>query len=183
CCLGVIGCPAAGAGAARVETGPVLPAQMDPGLRRQPDPDDRGRRGVVLRLRREIHARADRAAGGADPQTHERTDRRARPGAVLADPPLDADQRPRHRRHHSRRARAPTGGDQGAPGETRSQPRLRPLVQRHVTRAGGLALMFLAPVLWSTAGVVTRHIERATPFELVFWRSFFAFAFVALVLL
>jgi drug/metabolite transporter (DMT)-like permease len=42
--------------------------------------------------------------------------------------------------------------------------------------------MFAAPVLWSTAGVVTRHIERATPFELVFWRSFFAFAFVAVVL-
>jgi drug/metabolite transporter (DMT)-like permease len=51
-----------------------------------------------------------------------------------------------------------------------------------VTRSGGLVLMFLAPVLWSTAGVVTRHVERATPFELVFWRSFFAFLFVALVL-
>jgi drug/metabolite transporter (DMT)-like permease len=51
-----------------------------------------------------------------------------------------------------------------------------------VTRAGGLVLMFMAPVLWSTAGVVTRHIERATPFELVFWRSFFAFAFVAAAL-
>jgi len=49
-----------------------------------------------------------------------------------------------------------------------------------VTRAGGLALMFTAPVLWSTAGVVTRHIERATPFELVFWRSFFCFLFMAL---
>jgi drug/metabolite transporter (DMT)-like permease len=48
-----------------------------------------------------------------------------------------------------------------------------------VTRAGGLVLMFIAPVMWSTAGVVTRHVERATPFELVFWRSFFAFAFVA----
>ena len=43
--------------------------------------------------------------------------------------------------------------------------------------------MFIAPVMWSTAGVVTRHVERATPFELVFWRSFFAFAFVALALL
>jgi drug/metabolite transporter (DMT)-like permease len=39
--------------------------------------------------------------------------------------------------------------------------------------------MIAAPVLWSTAGVVTRHIERAEPFEQVFWRSFFAFAFVA----
>ena len=52
-----------------------------------------------------------------------------------------------------------------------------------MTRAGGLTLMFIAPVLWSTAGVVTRHVERATPFELVFWRSFFAFAFVVLALL
>jgi drug/metabolite transporter (DMT)-like permease len=42
--------------------------------------------------------------------------------------------------------------------------------------------MVVAPVLWSTAGVVTRHIERATPFEMVFWRSLFAFAFVAAVL-
>ncbi len=43
--------------------------------------------------------------------------------------------------------------------------------------------MVLAPVLWSTAGVVTRHVERATPFELVFWRSLFAFIFVALALI
>ena len=42
--------------------------------------------------------------------------------------------------------------------------------------------MLVAPVLWSTAGVVTRHIERATPFETVFWRSFFAFVFVAAAL-
>ena len=51
-----------------------------------------------------------------------------------------------------------------------------------MTRAGGLGLMFLAPVLWSTAGVVTRQIERASSFELVFWRSLFAFAFVAAAL-
>lgn len=43
--------------------------------------------------------------------------------------------------------------------------------------------MCAAPVLWSTAGVVTRHVEKATAFELVFWRSLFAFLFVALVLL
>ena len=41
--------------------------------------------------------------------------------------------------------------------------------------------MVLAPVLWSTAGVVTRHVERATPFELVFWRSLFAFLTVGAV--
>ena len=44
-------------------------------------------------------------------------------------------------------------------------------------------LMLAAPVLWSTAGVVTRHVGRATPFELVFWRSLFAFVFVAAALL
>ena len=43
--------------------------------------------------------------------------------------------------------------------------------------------MIAAPVLWSSAGVVTRHIQRAEPFEQVFWRSLFAFGFVFLVLL
>jgi len=48
-----------------------------------------------------------------------------------------------------------------------------------MTRGAALALMVAAPVLWSSAGVVTRHIERAEAIEQVFWRSFFAFAFVA----
>jgi len=48
-----------------------------------------------------------------------------------------------------------------------------------MTRGTALALMVAAPVLWSSAGVVTRHIERAEALEQVFWRSFFAFAFVA----
>lgn len=52
-----------------------------------------------------------------------------------------------------------------------------------MTRSSGLSLMVAAPVLWSTAGVVTRHVERATPFEMVSWRSLFAFAFVGAVLL
>jgi drug/metabolite transporter (DMT)-like permease len=39
--------------------------------------------------------------------------------------------------------------------------------------------MIVAPVLWSTAGVVTRHVAHSTPFETVFWRSLFACAFVA----
>jgi drug/metabolite transporter (DMT)-like permease len=52
-----------------------------------------------------------------------------------------------------------------------------------VTRAAAVGLMVVAPLLWSSAGVVTRHIERAEPLEQVFWRSLFAFAFVALSLL
>ena len=51
-----------------------------------------------------------------------------------------------------------------------------------MTRGAAAALMVAAPVLWSSAGVVTRHIERAEPLEQVCWRSFFAFAFVALFL-
>jgi drug/metabolite transporter (DMT)-like permease len=43
--------------------------------------------------------------------------------------------------------------------------------------------MIAAPVLWSTAGVVTRHISNAGAFEQVFWRSLFAFLFVFAVLL
>ncbi|MEA3192880.1 MAG: hypothetical protein QOD26_1213 [Betaproteobacteria bacterium] len=38
--------------------------------------------------------------------------------------------------------------------------------------------MVAAPVLWSTAGVVTRHLSSAGAFEQVFWRSLFAFLFV-----
>jgi drug/metabolite transporter (DMT)-like permease len=43
--------------------------------------------------------------------------------------------------------------------------------------------MIAAPVLWSSAGVVTRHLQKAEPFEQVFWRSLFAFLFVFIVLL
>ena len=41
--------------------------------------------------------------------------------------------------------------------------------------------MVAAPVLWSTAGVVTRQVESASGFELVFWRSLAAFLVVGLV--
>jgi drug/metabolite transporter (DMT)-like permease len=49
-------------------------------------------------------------------------------------------------------------------------------------RGAAVALMVAAPVMWSSAGVVTRHIERAEALEQVFWRSFFAFAFVFIFL-
>ena len=52
-----------------------------------------------------------------------------------------------------------------------------------MTRSAGVALMIAAPVLWSSAGVVTRHIQEAAPVEQVFWRSLFAFVFVFVVLL
>ena len=51
------------------------------------------------------------------------------------------------------------------------------------SRGVGIALMIAAPVLWSSAGVVTRHLQSATPVEQVFWRSLFAFLFVLVVLL
>jgi drug/metabolite transporter (DMT)-like permease len=54
---------------------------------------------------------------------------------------------------------------------------------KKASRGRALALMIAAPLLWSSAGVVTRHIERAQPFEQVFWRSLFAFVFVFAVLL
>jgi len=49
-------------------------------------------------------------------------------------------------------------------------------------RPVALALMVVAPVLWSMAGVLTRSIERAGAFEIAFWRSSFAAAFVAAAL-
>ncbi len=36
-----------------------------------------------------------------------------------------------------------------------------------------VALMVLCAALWSTAGVVTRHLQEARSFEVTFWRSFF----------
>jgi drug/metabolite transporter (DMT)-like permease len=46
-----------------------------------------------------------------------------------------------------------------------------------------LALMVVAPVLWSLAGVLTRQIQSAGAFEMAFWRSSLAAAFVFLALL
>lgn len=49
-------------------------------------------------------------------------------------------------------------------------------------RPVALALMVVAPLLWSMAGVLTRSIERAGAFEIAFWRSSFAALFVAVAL-
>ena len=50
-------------------------------------------------------------------------------------------------------------------------------------RAVALALMVVAPLLWSTAGVLTRHIQSAGAFEMAFLRSSFAAVFVFFALL
>ena len=34
-------------------------------------------------------------------------------------------------------------------------------------------LMVAVTLMWSTAGVVTRHLEHAASFEVTFWRSLF----------
>jgi drug/metabolite transporter (DMT)-like permease len=41
------------------------------------------------------------------------------------------------------------------------------------THSRAVALMVLCPLLWSTAGVVTKQLDSAQSFEVTFWRSFF----------
>ncbi len=51
-----------------------------------------------------------------------------------------------------------------------------------MTHGRAVASMLMATLLWSTAGVVTRHLESAASFEATFWRSFFnAVALVVLL--
>ena len=42
-----------------------------------------------------------------------------------------------------------------------------------LTHSKAVALMILVTLMWSIAGVVTRHLESARSFEITFWRSFF----------
>lgn len=43
-------------------------------------------------------------------------------------------------------------------------------------------VMILVAFLWSTAGVVTRHLEQARSFEVTFWRSFFTVLSMLIIL-
>ena len=54
-----------------------------------------------------------------------------------------------------------------------------------VTHRRAVLLMVLCTLMWSIAGVVTRHLDAARSFEVTFWRSGFnaAALFVALVLI
>ena len=45
--------------------------------------------------------------------------------------------------------------------------------RRVLGHSAAVALMVAVTLMWSTAGVVTRHLEQARSFEVTFWRSFF----------
>ena len=51
-----------------------------------------------------------------------------------------------------------------------------------LTHARAVALMVLVTLMWSMAGVVTRHLESARSFEVTFWRSFFTVASLLVIL-
>ena len=51
-----------------------------------------------------------------------------------------------------------------------------------MSHSRAVSLMILVTLLWSMAGVVTRHLESAGSFELTFWRSFFNALALALAL-
>ena len=52
-----------------------------------------------------------------------------------------------------------------------------------MTHGRAVALMLGVTLLWSTAGVVTRHLEAARSFEVTFWRSAFNVAALTVALL
>ena len=48
-----------------------------------------------------------------------------------------------------------------------------PVAMLKLTHSRAVALMVVVTLLWSIAGVVTRHLEEARSFEVTCWRSFF----------
>ena len=53
---------------------------------------------------------------------------------------------------------------------------------RKLTHFRAVVLMVMVTLLWSTAGVVTRHLESARSFEVTFWRSFFTLISLLVIL-
>lgn len=51
-----------------------------------------------------------------------------------------------------------------------------------ITHGRAVGLMVVASFLWSTAGVVTRHLDAARGLEITFWRSFFTLLSLAVIL-
>ena len=48
-----------------------------------------------------------------------------------------------------------------------------PISMSKLTHSRAVLLMVAVTMMWSIAGVVTRHLEHAASFEVTFWRSFF----------
>ena len=51
-----------------------------------------------------------------------------------------------------------------------------------LTHTRAVFLMVAVTLMWSTAGVITRHLEQARSFEVTFWRSFFTLASLLVIL-
>ena len=51
-----------------------------------------------------------------------------------------------------------------------------------LTHNRAVLLMLAVTLMWSTAGVVTRHLEQARSFEVTFWRSFFTLLTLLVIL-
>ncbi|WP_255577745.1 MULTISPECIES: DMT family transporter [unclassified Acidovorax] len=51
-----------------------------------------------------------------------------------------------------------------------------------LTHSRAVALMVAVTLMWSIAGVVTRHLEHAASFEVTFWRSFFTLLSLLVIL-
>lgn len=52
------------------------------------------------------------------------------------------------------------------------------MFSRRYSRPAAVALLLFCSLLWSMAGVLTRHLESAQSFEVTFWRSAFCAVFV-----
>ncbi|MDF2463185.1 MAG: putative transporter [Ramlibacter sp.] len=52
----------------------------------------------------------------------------------------------------------------------------------NLTHTRAVFLMVAVTLMWSIAGVVTRHLEHARSFEITFWRSFFTVASLMVIL-
>jgi drug/metabolite transporter (DMT)-like permease len=51
-----------------------------------------------------------------------------------------------------------------------------------LTHRQAVLMMIACTMMWSIAGVVTRHLEHARSFEVTFWRSFFTFISLLVIL-
>jgi drug/metabolite transporter (DMT)-like permease len=51
-----------------------------------------------------------------------------------------------------------------------------------LTHRQAVLLMIVCTMMWSIAGVTTRHLEHARGFEVTFWRSFFTFISLLIIL-